>query len=52
MFPSEKGRLIKDPAAIATTMNAYFVNITETIGLKQLQLDQLSNLFEDQYKHY
>ena len=31
---------------IATTINAYFVNTTETIGLKQFQLDQLSNLFE------
>ena len=40
-------RLIKDPTAIATTMNDYFVNITETIGLKQFQFDHLSNLFED-----
>ena len=47
IFLSEKGRLIKDPAAIATTMNDYFVNITETIGLKQFQFDHLSNLFED-----
>ena len=28
-------------------MNDYFVNITETIGLKQFQFDHLSNLFED-----
>ena len=35
IFLSEKGRLIKDPTAIAATMNDYFVNITETIGLKQ-----------------
>ena len=47
IFLSEKGRLIKDPAAIATTMNDYFVNITETIGLKQFQFDHLSNLFEN-----
>ena len=47
IFLSEKGRLIKDPAAIDTTMNDYFVNINETIGLKQFQLDHLSNLFED-----
>ena len=25
---SEKGRLMKDPVAIATTMNHFFVNIT------------------------
>ena len=41
IFLSEKGRLIKDPAAIATTMNDYFVDITETLGLEQF------NLFED-----
>ena len=40
-------RLIKDPAAIATPMNDYFVNITETIGPKQFQFDLFSNLFED-----
>ena len=45
IFLSEKGRLIKDPVAIATTMNDYFVNITVTIGLKQFQFDHLSNLF-------
>ena len=28
-------------------MNDYFVNITETIGPKQFQLDHLNNLFED-----
>ena len=28
-------------------MNDYFVNITETIGLKQFQFDHLSNLFEN-----
>ena len=28
-------------------MNDYFVNITQTIGLKQFQLDHLNNLFED-----
>ena len=44
---SEKGRLKKDPVAVATTMNDYFVNITETIGLKQFQFDHLSNLFEN-----
>ena len=47
MFLSEKGKLIKDPVAIATTMNEYFVNITETIALKQFQFDHLSNLFEN-----
>ena len=40
-------RPIKDPTAIATTMNDYFVNITETIGLKQFQSDHLTNLFKD-----
>ena len=47
IFLSEKGRPIKDPVAIATTMNDYFVNITQTIGLKQFQFDHLNNLFED-----
>ena len=47
IFLSEKERLMKDPAVIATTMNDYFVNITETIGLKQFQFDRISNLFED-----
>ena len=47
IFLSEKGRLIKDPAAIATTMNDHFVNITKIIGLKQFQFDRLNNLFED-----
>ena len=28
-------------------MTNYFVNITETIGLKQFQFDHLSNLFGD-----
>ena len=28
-------------------MNDYFVNITQTIRLKQFQFDQASNLFED-----
>ena len=46
-FLYEKERLIKDPVAIATTMNDYFANITQTIGLKQFQLDQATNLFED-----
>ena len=46
IFLSEKGRLVKDPAAIATTINDYFVNISETVGLKQFQFDHLSNLFE------
>ena len=47
IFLSEKGRLIKDPVAIATTMNDYFVNITQTIGLKQFQVDDANNLFKD-----
>ena len=34
-FFSEKGRLTKDPATVATTMNDYFANIIQTIGLKQ-----------------
>ena len=46
-FLTEKGRCIKDPVAIATTINDYFVNITQTIGLKQFQFDHLNNLFED-----
>ena len=28
-------------------MNDYFVNITQTMGLKQFQFDHLNNLFED-----
>ena len=28
-------------------MNGYFVNISQTIGLKQFQFDHLNNLFED-----
>ena len=47
IFLSENGRLIKGPVAIDTTMNAYFVNITQTVGLKQFQFDHLNNLFED-----
>ena len=47
IFLSDKERLIKDPAAVATTMNDYFVNITQTIGLKQFQFDHPSNLSED-----
>ena len=46
-FLSEKGRQMKDPAVVATTMNDYFVNITETIRLKPFQFDHLSNIFED-----
>ena len=41
IFLSVKGRLIKDPAAIV---------ITETIGLKQFQIDLFRNLFEDHTK--
>ena len=37
---SEKGRLIKDHVAISTAMNDYFVNITQTIGLKQFQFEK------------
>ena len=47
IFLYEKGRLIKDPVAVATAMNDYFVNITQTIGLKQFQFDHTKNLFED-----
>ena len=47
MFLSEKGRLIKDPVAVATTINDYFINITQTIGLKQFQFDHANNLFEN-----
>ena len=47
IFLSQKGRLIKDSAAIAATMNDYFVNITENIGPKQFLFDHLNNLFED-----
>ena len=47
IFLSETGRLTKDPVAIATTMNDYFVNIAQTIGLKQFQFDDANNLFED-----
>ena len=34
IFLYEKGSLIKDPTVIATTMSDFFVNTTETIGLK------------------
>ena len=44
---SEKGRLIKDPVAVATTVNDYFVKIMQTVGLKQFQLDHAINLLED-----
>ena len=47
IFLSEKRTLIKDPVVIATTMNDYFANITQTIGLKQFQFDHAKNLFED-----
>ena len=44
---SEKGRLIKDLIAIATTyMNDYFLNIKQTIGLKQFQFDHANDLLE------
>ena len=46
-IPIKYSCLIKDPAAIAATMNDCFVNITETIELKQFQFDHLSDLFED-----
>ena len=46
IFLSETGRLIKDPVVVATTMNDYFVNIMQTIGLKQFQFDHANNLFE------
>ena len=39
--------LIKEPVAVAKTMNDYFVNITQTIELKQFQTDHLNNLYED-----
>ena len=46
IFLSEKGKLIKDPVVIAITMNDYFVNITQTVGLKQFRFDDANNLFE------
>ena len=47
LFLSEKGRLIADPVAIATTMNDCFANITQTIGLEQFQFGHVNNLFKD-----
>ena len=47
IFSYDKGRLIKDPFAVATTMNCYFANITQTIGLKWFQFDHAINLLED-----
>ena len=47
IFLSKKRRLIKDPVAVAKTMNDYFVNSMQTIGLKQFQFDNLNNLFKD-----
>ena len=38
---------IKGHVGIATTMNGYFVNVTQTIGLKYFQFDHTNNLFED-----
>ena len=37
----------EDPATIATTLSGYFVNIMQTIGLKQFQFDHANHLFED-----
>ena len=47
IFLSGKGRLIKDPVAVATATNDYFVNIAQTMGLKEFQFDHASNLFEN-----
>ena len=47
IFLPEKERFIKDTVAIATTTNGYFVNVTQTIGLKQLQHDHANNLFKN-----
>ena len=47
IFLSEKGRLTKDAVAIATTVNDYFVSMTQTIGPKQFQFDHTNNLVED-----
>ena len=47
IFLSEKDRIIKDHVAVATNTNDYFVNITQTIGLKHFQSDHAKNLFED-----
>ena len=47
IFSYDKGRLIKDPFAVAATMNDYFVNITQNIGLKRFQFDHANNLSED-----
>ena len=47
IFLSEKGRPLKDPVTVATTMNDYFLNITQTIGLRQFQFDHANTLFED-----
>ena len=38
---------MKDLAAIATTMNPFFVNITQTIELKQLHFVCVNNQLED-----
>ena len=50
IFLSEKRRLIKDPVPIATTMNDYFLNIMQTVGLGQFQFDLANNLFKDHRK--
>ena len=47
IFSYDKGRLIKDPFAVATTMNDYFINITQNIGLKRFRFDHANNLLED-----
>ena len=47
IFLSEKGRLKKDAVAIATTVNDYFVSMTQTIGPKQFQFDHTNNIVED-----
>ena len=43
---SEK-RFVKDPIAVETTMNDYFVNITQTIRLEQPQSNHANNQFAE-----
>ena len=41
IFLSEKGRRRKDSVAVATTMNDYFVNITQSVELSSFSLTTL-----------
>ena len=47
IFLSAKGRLKRYSVAMAIIMNGYFVNITQTMRLKQFQFDRGNNPSEN-----